>query len=184
MKIVIQTMGEQCYLDYLTPKLPGAVWVYDRYRDAMETFARCLAAAGDGPCLHMEDDAILTRNFLLKAEKVIERVGPDKVIQFFSMRGADLAQGSRWDRNFISNVCWYAPRGFSNGVLCELNRWKANHPEHPTGVDLAVCDFLKANRMKYWIEVPNLADHRSDKSRIDPRRSTKRQSKTFIDPWQ
>lgn len=42
-----------------------------------------------------------------------------------------------------------------------------------------IADFLKLNKINYLNIVPNLVDHQCVKSRIDPRRSTKRQSLTF-----
>ena len=51
--------------------------------------------------------------------------------------------------------------------------------DDPTGYDIMMADFFKMHKVKYWNVVPNLVDHKVMKSRIDPRRSSKRQSFTF-----
>ena len=56
-----------------------------------------------------------------------------------------------------------------------------NIKEHPNGTDAMVRDFLKDRKEKYWIHCPSLVDHRQGKSVIDPRRSSKRQSFTFVE---
>ena len=50
-----------------------------------------------------------------------------------------------------------------------------NEPKVGNGIN----DFSKDIKIKYWNVCPNLVDHKIMKSRIDPRRSSKRQSFTF-----
>jgi GR25 family glycosyltransferase involved in LPS biosynthesis len=157
-----------------------ATWCFDEKRDAMHTFLKALSMAGDGACVHMEDDIILTKNFLQKLTFEISQ-RPNVPIQFFSMRKDDLSVGSRWDTSFMMNQCFYLPEGMSK----ELRDWYVHWDKkyiHPTGSDIMVCDFLRIKKQKYWIHCPSLVQHRSERSLINPRRSTKRQSKTFIDP--
>lgn len=146
---------------------------------AMDNFLMALTFAGMEPALHMEDDIILTSNFAQKVEKAI-RERPDKVIQFFSMREKDITVGSRYEpgSNFIMGQCFYLPYGYSKAILDYYRIWPRKQ-EHPTGLDLLVADWLKLTKQKYWIHVPSLVEHRVGKSAIDPRRSSKRQSKTF-----
>ena len=183
MKIIIKSMGNEDYLAYLKPRLPSAVWCFDKYHDHMETFMRALSMAGSGPALHMEDDIILTRDFLTKVDEVVRRVGEGEVIQFFSLRPTDLTAGSRWDRAFMMNQCTYLPQGLSGKLLEYSDSWRPRHPEHPTGSDVMLRDYLRASRKPYWLHVPSLVQHREDVSNINPRRSKFRQSKTFVDPW-
>jgi hypothetical protein len=165
------------FIDYLTRALPTAEWCFDEKRDAMDTFLRALDMAGDGPALHMEDDVVLCEHFLARAAwAVMQR--PNTVIQFFSMRKADLDIGSRLDRNFMMTQCFYLPAGYSAALRAYHPDWPARH-EHPTGFDIMIGDWLRLRREPYWVNVPNLVDHRVGPSLINPRRSSRRVSKTF-----
>lgn len=181
MRIIVRAMPERVsFISYLREKLPTAEFCFDQKRDAMDTFVRAMEMAGDDPCLHMEEDVLLTQGFLDKVTAVIQS-RPHEVIQFFSMRFADLNQGSRYDGRFIMAQCFYLPAGYS-ALIADFKQYWGGLQEHPTGVDLMVNDFLRIRKEYYWIQVPNLVDHRVAKSMIDPRRSSKRQSKTFTDP--
>lgn len=166
---------------YLQRHLPDAEFAMDRRRDGFDTLDLALEMAGDDPAVHLEEDILLTRGFRDKLEAEIARQ-PSTVIQFFSMRKADLTEGSRWDNNYLMFQCTYMPEGYSREFREFAQHWHRQHPEHPGGMDLAFRDFLKARRERYWIVVPSLVDHREAKSILDPRRSSKRQSKTFVDP--
>ena len=183
MRIIIKAVPErQEFIDYLKRNLPTAEFCMDEKKCAFDTFNRSLAMAGDEPCIHMEEDIILTRNFIPKASRVIAQK-PLSFIQFFSMRKADLIVGSRWDNDFLMNQCWYAPAGYSKAMLDFYPMWAKKYlDENPNGTDLMVKHFLKAAKVKYWIHCPSLVDHRIAKSVINPTRSSKRQSLTFKDP--
>ena len=135
--------------------------------------------AGENPCVHLEDDIVLCDNFY---EKIINEIKkrPNDVIQFFSMRKDDLTVGSRYitGSKFCMNQCFYLPSGMSRELLEYGKTWK-RIKEHPTGYDYLMADYFKEHKIKYWNVVPNLVDHFPMKSRINPRRSTKRQSFTF-----
>ena len=153
----------------------------DQKKSAIDTFLRSLMMAGNEPCIHMEEDVILTKDFYNKIHNAISE-RPKSFIQFFSMRKKDLTEGSRWDGNFLMNQCFYAPDGYSKLMLDYFPKWADKKiKDHPNGTDQMVCDFLKSRKEKYWIHCPSLVDHRIAKSTIDPRRSSKRQSLTFID---
>lgn len=172
----IKGKREDCIL-YLKNHLPQADWVFDTETNAMSTFLSALATAGDGPCVHMEEDIYLTQDFLpVLEERIKER--PQEVIQFFSMRKEDLTVGSRYDSNFCMNQCFYLPAGYSKLLLEYYPKWPRRE-EHPTGYDYMLNDFLKGRKEKYWISIPSLVEHREGKSLISSRRSSKRQSKTF-----
>jgi GR25 family glycosyltransferase involved in LPS biosynthesis len=154
----------------------------DKNKDPMGNFMKALEAAEDDAAVHLEDDVILTKNFIQKAEQVISE-NPARVVQFFSMRKDDLSVGTRIDkgRNFIAALCFYLPPKMSKGLRGYFPRWE-RIDEHPTGLDLTIADFLKKTRQDYLVYCPNLADHRVGKSAIDSRRRSDRVSKTFINP--
>ena len=145
MRIIIQGMKErQPFIDYMKKHLPQAEWCMDEKRDHMDTFLRALRMAGDEPCVHMEEDVILTENFYEKLTTEIAK-RPNNLIQFFSMRKADLEVGSRWDRNYIANLCHYRPAKYSNLIADFYEVWDKK-TEHPTGSDLMINDWLKAEK--------------------------------------
>ena len=77
--------------------------------------------------------------------------------------------------------CFYLPRYYSKLIRDYYEIWGKKETE-PNGYDICIGDFIRKYIRKYYIHCPSLVQHRQDKSRIDLRRSTKRQSKTFIDP--
>jgi len=167
----------QAFVDYLKGALPEAVFCIDQTRNAMDTFLAALDMAGDGAAVHMEEDVVLGSDFRARiAAAIAER--PTSVIQFYSSRKDDLVVGSRWDRRFCATLCTYFPPGYSKAIRAYHPVWPRRH-EHPTGFDYMVDDWLKARREPHWIVVPNLVDHQVSKSVIDPRRSSKRISKSF-----
>lgn len=180
VKILIRAVKERGeFIDYLKKHLPQAEWCFDEKQDAMHTFIKGMRMAGDEPCIHMEEDIILTRDFVKKANKVITQK-PFSLIQFFSMRKDDIRIGSRWDGKFMMNQCHYNPPYYSNLIADYWERW-TKKIDDPMGYDLMMQEFLRERKEKYWISVPSLVDHRVAKSMIDPRRSSKRQSLTFQD---
>jgi GR25 family glycosyltransferase involved in LPS biosynthesis len=183
MRIIIKAVPQRTeFIDYLKRVLPEAEFCMDQKQDAFDTFLRSLAMAGDEPCIHLEDDIIITERFTQKINAVIAE-NPNNLIQFFSMRKAkDLTVGSRWDNNYLMNQCFYAPAGYSRQILDYFTQWSKNNLKaHPNGTDQMICDWLKSRKEKYWIHVPSLVDHRIAKSVIDPRRSSKRQASIFVD---
>jgi len=169
-------------VEYLASRVPAARVVWDATGNALETFVEACRWADEGPALHMEEDVILTKGFVAKANAAIG-ARPGQAIQFFSMRAADLAVGSREEpgRTFLMGQCFYLPAGISAAMAKYAGGWPGRE-KHPTGLDTMVADYLKAFGLRYWIHVPSLVQHRAGKSAIDPRRSSSRQSKTFHDP--
>jgi len=180
-RLIVRTCaGREHFAAQLRALLPDAEWCHDTKRNAMQTYLAALAMAGNDPVVIMEDDILLTRNFRAKLESAIAE-HPINVIQFFSMRKADLTAGSRWDRNFMMNQCVYLPPF----LAAELLAWaKALHDitVRWQGTDSLLRDFLYSRKEKHWIHVPSLVNHAIAVSQIDKRRSSKRQSFTFADP--
>ncbi len=166
-------------MDYLRRKLPGMEEVPDQDRDAYTNYVRTLERQGSDPAIHIEDDIILTREFVRKVHTVIGQ-HQDRVIQFFSIRKSDLAKGSRFDRAYMMNQCHYIPANYGPEIVRFSALWAQQHPGD-NGCDTMLRDFLKSRHEPYWLHVPSLVQHRDAKSRLGPR-STKRQSPTFTDP--
>lgn len=182
-RLIIMGMQERMgFVNYLTDRLPHAEVCWDKIHCALDTFHRALEMAGDDPVIIMEDDIQITQNFVDKSEAVIAE-HRDELIQFFSMRKADLDIGSRYDNNYLMNQCFYLPSGHAKKIREFSLGWE-EHKNHRAGTDSAVCAFLKSRKEKYWIHCPSLVNHRVAKSMIDPRRSSKRQSLTFTDTWE
>jgi len=182
MRYIVRGMSSRqpCIL-YLKSLLPQAEFMIDVHGNAMAGFLCALRVSGADAVVHMEEDVIITSNFTKKIESVISKY-PNNVIQFFSMRDKDITVGSRYEpgRTFCMGQCFYLPAGYSAAVLKYWDRWP-NKTRHPTGLDLMVGDFLKSRGEKYLISVPSLVNHRCTRSLIDPRRSSKRGARVFID---
>lgn len=178
IRYIMRTVGNVDLHEY-TEAIPTLEIARDRIHNAMDTFKLSLEMAGDDPCVHLEDDIILCDDFVRRVEAEIAK-RPNDVIQFFSMRKDDLTVGSRYIRGgaFCMNQCYYIPPGMGTKLLAYMDVWD-RYDEHPTGYDILMADFFKLNGIKYWNVCPNLVDHKVAKSRINARRSSKRQSFTF-----
>jgi hypothetical protein len=182
MRIIVRAVQSRLnYVDYLRKNLPEAEILFHTTGNAMDTFLKAMIMVGDGPCVHMEDDVIITRDLFKKLELIISE-RPSEVIQFFSMRGDDIKIGSRYDsgRKFMMNQCFYLPPGYSKMIHDYYPTWPQKEI-HKTGYDILIADFLKERKEKYYIHVPSLVQHRVCKSVINPKRPVCRQSKTFVD---
>lgn len=176
-RIILRTCpGREEFADYLKAALPDAEFLKDQRQNPGLSFIGAMRAAGPDAVLHMEDDVILTSNFREKVEAVIAKL-PKTMIQFFGIRGADLTVGSRWDTRFLWTQCFYMPPGWSAEIVRYFPTWRGDKLHN---YDSMVGHWLNENRLRYWIHVPSLVQHREAKSAIDPRRSSKRQSKTFV----
>lgn len=183
VKVVVTAMPARAgIVSYLQMHIPELTVVWDRGQGAMDTFKRAWATHGTEPRICLQDDVILCRGFYEKALSVIEE-HPDAVIQFFSMRKHDLIQGSRWvpGGRWLMNQCHYLPKGMAPQIAAYAEDW-GGYDKNPTADDMLMADLFRMAGIKYYNHVPNLVDHAPVKSEIDPRRSTKRQSKTFSDP--
>lgn len=189
LKFIITTCsGREHFVEELLQEIPQAIVNFDDFptadpykSTAYRNWRRSLSLAGDSPVVMLEDDIILCDNFQSRIKEAIaER--PDEVIQFFSMRKDDLLIGSRYlgGSSFLMLQCYYLPAGVAKGVWELSDSFAKDRPPNDLcPSDPCVAEYMRRNKMKYWLHVPNLVDHRVTKSRIDPRRSSKRQSKTF-----
>lgn len=190
IKFIMMTCdGREEFADYVKERIPNLIVSYDTFTDpgkfkntSYRNAQQAWKLAGENPCVQLEDDIILCDDFVNRCKKVIaER--PNDVIQFFSMRKADLEVGSRYElgSNFLMHQCYYLPAGMSKKIYdfsIEFEN-ECEQDEHISPNDLVTRYYFQRNKIKYWVHIPNLVDHRIAKSSIDSRRSSKRQSKTF-----
>lgn len=179
--IIVRTCpGREEYARYVTTLLPDALVSMDRAKNAMSNFIQSLKMAGEGAALQLEDDLELTTGFRAKVNSAIN-CNPGSVIQFFSRKKDDLTVGTRWltGATFMGALCFYLPPGYSSALVAYYPTWR-RRVEHPSGTDLMVADFLKDRKERYLTIVPNLVEHLVGVSSIDSRRSSKRQSLTYV----
>ena len=178
VKFIMRTTGDLDLSEYFAA-IPELKVCCDVDHNAMHTFKNGLIMAGEDPCVHLEDDIVLCNDFMNKISEELNK-HPDDVIQFFSMRKDDLTIGSRYIPGYLfcMNQCFYLPAGMSKAILDYMDEW-TRYDEHPTGYDYLMADYFKIHKIKYWNVCPNLVDHLPVKSRINPKRSSKRQSFTF-----
>lgn len=182
IRIIIRTVlpERKHYYDELNKEIGENVeWCFDDDKNAMNTFLKSMKMAGDDCCIHMEDDIILTTNFIERINSIINK-NKNNVIQFYSMRKNDIILGTRFERGstFSSNLCFYLPKEYSKMIYDFYEVWERKE-EHPTGYDLMIADFLKKRKEKYLLYVPNLVDHKQGVSMINKRRSQFRKSTSF-----
>lgn len=80
------------------------------------------------------------------------------------------------------NQCHYMPAGESRSLLAYAEAWPG-WTRDPNGYDTMMNAYFRERKMKYWLHVPSLVQHRVCVSQIDRRRSsTSRLSRTFVDP--
>lgn len=175
-------------IQYLQINVPNLVLCHDYFDKSLkdrayENFKKSLVLAGENPCVHLEDDIEFCENFY---EKCLIEVNnrPYDVIQFFSMRKADIEIGSRYEpgSKFCMNQCYYLPKGLGLKLLDYAETFKIGKTDKQLGgspYDTMMAEYFKINKVKYWVVVPNLVNHKASVSIIDKRRSSKRQSLTF-----
>jgi len=181
MKYVIRAVKErQAFVEEILEQIPDAIVYYDEYHDAMKSYLHvCRDVIKGEPAVLLEDDIILTSDFKNKIEAIIG-LYPDTLINFFSLSKTHTAPYYKLGREYCMNQCEYFPEGFSLKVVDLYEDWKAKDGDkNPTAYDYLVGYAWGSNR-KYLVWNPSLVQHREVKSIINPRRSTKRQSITFV----
>lgn len=164
----------------------GGELVVDQDRDAYANWLRALEEQGFDGAWHLEDDAILTSDFKAKTQHAEER-HPGVVIHGFSMRQKDvevLGRGGQWrpGGSLRATVCVFLPAGMAPQLLAFAYGWKAREGiTQPGWCDVVLSRFLQERKLRYWAEVPNLADHRGDApSMISHTHRRGRVSRTFV----
>lgn len=190
IKFIVMTCdGREDFIEYLSDNVKGLIVNHDDFpKDnplvppAWLNYQRGWQLAGESPTVQMDDDIIVTSDFRAKVLSEIHK-RPNEVIQFFTMRKADLTIGSRYEHGskFLMQQCYYLPAGMAKLVYEQsfVNAEKLGGNMVGVPTDTVVADVMRRLKMSYWVVVPNLVDHRVAKSAIDKRRSSKRQSLTF-----
>lgn len=185
--IVTTCQGREHLLPPVIEQLPEAIINFDNFTDcgkfqstAWFNYQRSWLLAGDDSCVQMDDDIILTNDFKTKILDAIAMY-PNYVIQFFSMRIKDLTIGTRIEHGstFMMQQCYYLPKGIAKGIYEYSKKFyfRTEHTHCPT--DICIAEYFKKHDMNYIIWCPNLVDHIGVQSKINKKRTSKRQSKTF-----
>ena len=188
MKIIVQAVRRrEPTVRYLQRHIPGLEVAWDNSGSASRGYLQVLKSAGDQSVVTLEDDIILTKDFLSKLERAIAQK-PNDLIQFHSRTVDDIRKGSRYrnGRSFFNRQCLYLPAGFA-ATIC---KYGSTHPCFEPGspapsFDFVFQDFLRQELKRYWVSIPSLVDHLPDVSAIDPRRGRfgkQRQARVFEDP--
>lgn len=172
-------------VEYLKHHIPHLEVCWDQKRSLMDTFLTACQMAGNEPVIRLQDDIILTKDFTAKVERVIAE-HPEDVIQFFSMRKADLTVGSRYclGSTYLMNQCVYLPAEVSRQLIefYWSPAWAPFYESHPTADDSMMAEMFRIQKRKYFLHVPSLVDHQRSRSIVNPKRSSARVSITFQDP--
>lgn len=149
--------------------------------NAMETFMKSVKLSENDNCLNMEDDIILCNDFLKKVQAVIDKY-PNKVISFFTLKNRPNGENFEKGRTFCMNQCVYMPAWFNKMLLEYYPIWLQTEKGKQPGYayDYMMGDLLSLIDEDYILYQPSLVQHLEMKSRIDKKRSSKRQSKTFV----
>jgi hypothetical protein len=180
--VVAAIRAREPFVMYLQKHIPDLEIVWDEKRDSMDTFLRSTALVGDDPAIHLEDDICLTKDWREKIEAEIA-LRPNDVINFFSRSKYDEGLGSHYKAGarFLYNVCYYTPAGFSRQIIEHYPGWQERFPTYLNFYDTLMADLMIQQKRNYWQVVPSLVNHAQIKSQIG-KRSSRRQSKTFINP--
>ena len=198
MKTIILTTNNkerEVYINNIKAQIHNAVTnTYQEIspRGAVKNYINALSKVKDNEeLLMLEDDVILCDNFLTKLEYNIKKTRREIFLQCFSMRNLDLTKGSRFEygSTFLMNQAVFFPKGEAKKVVNYFNDVKSGkiqtfkntdyNTDFLEAQDIVLRDYLRYSKQNYYIIVPNLVNHAITKSLVNPRRSTKRQSKTF-----
>lgn len=178
--VVVQNYKRELNETY-TRELKNFEVIEDIGYGAIPTFLKCLCN-DENDLLYLEDDVILCKDFENELEKVFSELGKDNLIQLFSLKKVIIKTTLMNGSTYCGNVGFFIPKEMRLELVKYFNEvWSKSQcfKDNPTAMDYLVRDFLKDNKYKYWLVVPNLIQHQEGKSVIDPRRSSKRQSLYF-----
>jgi hypothetical protein len=178
--VVVQNYKRELNETY-TRELKNFEVIEDIGYGAIPTFLKCLCN-DENDLLYLEDDVILCKDFENELEKVFSELGKDNLIQLFSLKKVITKTTLMNGSTYCGNVGFFIPKEMRLELVKYFNEvWSKSqcYKDNPTAMDYLVRDFLKDNKYKYWLVVPNLIQHQEGKSVIDPRRSSKRQSLYF-----
>ena len=180
MLYVIRAVRERKpFVDEILKQIPEAIVYWDDDRNAREAFVNCCKdIVKDQPCIMLEDDIILTSNFKEKIEKVVNEC-PDIMISFFSLSKKQTTTCLRKGRELCSSLCIYFPKGLAKKIVDFYPTWDGKQ-KYISAIDYLIGDAYGRGK-SYMLYCPSLVQHRDCKSAINSRRSSKRQSITFVE---
>lgn len=181
MLYVVRAVRDRArFVEEILKQVPEAVVYWDdEFHNAMKSYLYvCENIIGDQPAVLMEDDIILTADFKRKIESVINKY-PEILINFFNLSKKHREPFFKKGREYCMNQCEYFPAGFARRVVEAYKTWPQKD-EHPTAYDYLV-GYAWGGNKPYLVWNPSLVQHRIGKSIINPRRSSKRQSETFME---
>jgi hypothetical protein len=163
VRIVIQAVPERTeFVEYMVRHLPNAEVAWGRPDTTpMRDFQASLEMVGDAPCMHFEDDVLLTKDFMAKALEVIgDGTFP---VNFFhvskSIYPEPLAPHIRNGERWIGNQGFYLPRGFARTLAAYVPVWPNWRKVPWEWWDYTIGDWLAQHRIGYWQAVPALVQH-------------------------
>jgi len=182
LKIIVRTHPNrsEC-LAYLKKYLPPqTIYSNDQLlQGARWNMCNALSLAGNVPCLHMEDDIYLTKNFEYKIESTVQRLS-DFVVQFYNQNPIDNTLGSRFQTKLLGMLCVYLPQGYSQRLFDFMKIWPDAN-KHKAGSDLALSAMLKAMGKPHYLVVPSAVQHRDIQSEIYEGKRNPRISSSFVE---
>ena len=179
MKYLIQNVPQRD-VSILLDQLKDVGLYVDKNKKPLESFIETLKLAKDESALYMEDDIILSKDFIDDTSSFIN-MNKNNVINFWTLKKSIKETTLMLSSSFMSNLCVYFPNHHIKGLIDFYNKGWSGIKEHPTGMDLMVRDYLVATKTKYWLYQPSLVQHKKIVSAINPKRSKYRQSITFKD---
>jgi len=188
VRFIVQAIERRAgVVAYLQKHIPQLEVSWDSSGKCIGGYLKVLDRAGEDPFVLLEDDILLTQDFLPKIQQAIAQK-PDQLIQFHSRCAKDQTVGSRFKggRQFYNHQCVYFPAGIAPQILRFSEQEIYRDFASPRSFsDVLTQDFLHQHRLKYWVSIPSLVDHLPDVSSVDPRRSKsglRRQARVFRDP--
>lgn len=181
MLYVVRAVRERkAFVDEILKQIPDAIVYWDDvFHDAMKSYLYvCEHIIKGQPAVLLEDDIVLTSNFRQKAESVIAEY-PKILINFFSLSRKYTKPHFKKGREYCMNQCEYFPEGFSLKVVEAYKNWEGKK-DNPTAYDFLV-GYAWGGNKPYLVWCPSLVQHREGKSIINPKRSSRRQSITFVE---
>ena len=151
----------------------------------VQAFCGSLLAFGGQSHIHIEDDAILCRDFNVLARQAIDQF-PKDVISFFGTQDyMDIERIQiRRPAPYLPLVCTYFPSWFITALvdwIYELDFKKTGRIERDWEIDNYPAEFMRQRDIKFVAWYPALAQHRVGKSHIGKGRLLDRRTKHFID---
>jgi hypothetical protein len=154
------------FIPYLKEQLGDVDVIWDKVGNCLETRIRCLEhhlESGQEVNLTIQDDSLLTDNFLLKAEEFIK--DKDGICNFYYKKGQseeDLQRAIDRGENFIKSKKLYNEIAFTipRGHLVRMIEHSKRMLKQGNNKDWTLQDYVYRNSMPVYFSVPSYVDHR------------------------